>query len=447
MATRGEHADSDELDSQESASLKTSTTEPVTMKKTTREPNNLPLDTPEVIQGAPSAAIGDAATPAAVFQMKDHSARSFDVQPFQAPNNAIAVGEKNALSRTPSRGLTAKISTTQLKHRIWLRALLTANRLRVIRTLDIAVCCFFERATYKASLTAAQRAMRGMVKADVLRRYRSDRFQTFYGISQKGVDWLEEAGHEATSSVRRASDMTNPEHRLWAQFWVLCCEARGLKALTEQELLQKLNKNVLLGQAVIQGLLTVTTTRGKRASTIQLRPDAVAIEQDGTTWLEVDRSKRGSDREASLAALMGSVGRGLKDGTTLRRVVVFCKTERILKRAIAVVHGLTLANNSEVLIAGRRHFREVEPGTYAVWAALEQKLNDGRTRLIDTLVGHVIIQLLPIWLPKVRIDASNTHILAGWFGENYLPYRRPETLGPWKAPVSPLAALQEKAVH
>ena len=175
-----------------------------------------------------------------------------------------------------------------------------------------------------------------------------------------------------------------------------------MRAQTEQELLQSLNKSVKSGEALVQGLLTVTTMRGKRASTIQLRPDAVAYEKDGMTWLEVDRSKRGSDREASLAALMSSVGRVLKDGSTLRRVVVFCKTERIRKRAVAVVNGLAEANNSQILIAGRRHFREVEPGTYAVWTALESKLKDGRTQLVDTLVGHAIIQLLPIWLPKVR---------------------------------------------
>ena len=277
-----------------------------------------------------------------------------------------------------------------------------------------------------------------MVKADLLKRYRTDRFQTVYGLSQKGVAWLDEAGHDASSSVRRVSDMTNPEHRLWAQFWVLACEARSMKAQTEQELLQSLNKGVKLGEALVQGLLTVTTMRGKRASTIQLRPDAVAYEKDGITWLEVDRSKRGSDREASLATLVSSVGRELKDDSILRRVVVFCKTERIRKRAVAVLNGLAQANNSAVLIAGRRHFREVEPGTYAVWTALESKLKDGRTQLVDTLVGHVIIQLLPIWLPKVRIDASNTHSLEGWFGENYLPYIRPGGLRPWTVPLSPL---------
>jgi len=412
------------------------------MKKHTREPNALQLHTPMVHQEAPDAAVGYTPANATEERIEAHSVHGHDVAVPQNTSSLGSDGEDTPAPRTPSRGLAANISTTRLKQRIWLRALLTANRFRVIRTIDVAVCCFPER-PYKAALTAAQRAMRGMVKAELLRRYRTDRFQTVYGLTQRGVDWLDEVGHDASSSVRRVSDMTNPEHRLWAQFWVLACEARELKSMTEQELLQELNKNVKPDQPVIQGLLAVTTTHGKRASAIQLRPDAVALEQDGTTWLEVDRSKRGSDREASLAALVSSMGRVLRDGSTLRRVVVFCKTERIQKRAIAVLRDLAEANNAEMLISGRRHFREIEPGTYEVWNALESKLQDGRTRLVDTLVGHVIIQLLPIWLPKVRIDASNTHSLAGWFGENYLPYRRPKSLGPWRVPVSPLAAPQE----
>ena len=68
---------------------------------------------------------------------------------------------------------------------------------------------------------------------------------------------------------------------------------------------------------------------------------------------------------------------------------------------------------------------------FEVWAAPEKKLKDGRTQLVDTLAGWIHVQLLPIWLPKVRIDASNTHSLAGWFGENYLPYKRPPGGTPW----------------
>lgn len=389
---------------------------------------------------ADDAALSDAPANATVGAKKVNSVKPTAAHDHEKTSSLAPVVEQTACPRKVARGLAATVSTTKLKNTIWLRALVMANRFRVFRTIDISVNCFAER-PYKAALTAGQRAVRGMVKAELLKRYRTDRFMTVYGLTQRGVDWLEDAGHEASSSVRRVSDMTNPEHRLWAQFWTLACEARGLSAMTEQELLQHLNKGNKPDQPLIQGLLTVTTTQGNKTRTIQLRPDAIATEMDesgGTIWLEVDRSKRGSDREASLSALASSVGRILKDGSRLRRVVIFCKTERIRKRALAVLNSLAKANNAEVLIAGRRHFRELEPGTYAIWTALESKLEDGRTELVDTLLGHVIIQLLPIWLPKVRIDVTNTHSLAGWFGENYLPYRRPEGCGDWGAVGSPL---------
>ena len=91
-----------------------------------------------------------------------------------------------------------------------------------------------------------------------------------------------------------------------------------------------------------------------------------------------------------------------------------------------------------MLTLGRRHFRELEAGTYAVWTAIDEPVGDGRTQIVDKLVGYVIVQLLPIWLPKVRIDASNTHSMAGWFDENYLPYRRPPGEPRWMQRESPL---------
>jgi hypothetical protein len=415
------------------------------MRKSTSEPNALTqgANSPHtetsstVPSGAPSHATVNARAVNSVTPPVDN-------RPVSASSLAVAAVE-TAQPRRMDRGLTASVATKILKQGIWLRALLMANRFRVIRTLDIAVCCFPER-NFKAALTAAQRAVRGMVKAELLKRYRSDRFQTIYGIGQAGVDWLEEAGHEASSSVRRVSDMTNPEHRLWAQFWTLACEARGLVAMTEQEVLQHLSKGNKPEQAPIQGLLNVSTRQGNKTRTVQLRPDAVATERSsrggnvGTIWLEVDRSKRGSNREASLSALVSSVGRTLKDGSRLCRVVILCKTERIQKRALSIVKTLAAANNGEVLIPGRRQFLEVEPGLYAVWTAVESKLPDGRSELVDSMVGHINVQMLPIWLPKVRIDSTNTHSLAGWFDENYLPYRKAPGEGTWPNLTSPLMA-------
>ena len=358
-------------------------------------------------------------------------------------------GDRPALA--PSRGLTAQASSLQLRDAIYERSLLLANRFRVIRTIDVAALCFPER-PFKAALTAAQRAVRGMVKRGLLRRYRTDRFQTVYGLTQPGVDWLSEHGHDAASSVRRVSDMTNPEHRLWAQFLVVCSWARGLRAVTEAELLHDLNANAKAGtrngsRKTVQGYLTVSVHRRGASVRKHLRPDAVAYEAEGkgVVWFEVDRSKRGSDRQADLAALVGAIGGKLADSNVLRRVVVMCKTQRIERDAVRVVEQLAAASNEQVLIEGRRHIKRYDDGGYGVWAAVPFKCKDGRTALVDECIGHVIVQMLPTWLPKVRIDASNKWSTNGWFGDNYLPYRRPASTGRWDVPESPLVLEDEGA--
>lgn len=333
--------------------------------------------------------------------------------------------------RVVTRGLTAAIHPNALQQIVWLRALENLNRFRVVRAIDIAVACFPER-PFKAALTAAQRAMRGLAKANLVRRYRTDRFQHVYGLTVAGARWLNDRGVPAVASVRRVVDMSNPEHALWMNFIVLGAEARELRAMTESEGLQDLNLQRDEGAPAIQGFLNVDVPGGVRT----LRPDAIAFEDDGMTWFEIDRSKRGSDREAALSALVGRVGVPLPNQSVLRRVVVLARTERIWQRARAVLRAkAALADDVPLVRGSSRHFREAGDGVFEVWAAVTQS-PDGYA--IDMCVGHVIIQLLPTWLPKVRLDRSNRQPLAGWFNENYLPYRRPATLPLWPTPKSPL---------
>ncbi|QUN27728.1 hypothetical protein KB879_27335 [Cupriavidus sp. KK10] len=331
------------------------------------------------------------------------------------------------------RGLAATIPTNYLRQAIHLRALSIANRFRIIRTIDVALHCFPER-PFKAALTAAQNAMRKLKKEKLLLHYRTDRFQHVYGLTVAGARWLDDHGVDAAASVRRCADMTNPEHALWMHFITIACEVRGLAAHTESEALQNLNKGRKDGEPVKQGFLDVS---GKKRSLL-LRPDVLAYEPDGVTWFEIDRSKRGDDREASLVALVQRIGGKIATGHVLRRVVVHAKTERILKRALALVRAQVVASNSQPLTTGSRAFHEIDGGIFEVRALLERRHPDGRTSLVEQCVGHVIIQLLPTWLPKVRLDAKNKHPLTGWLGENYLPYRRPSAFGPWQPVTSPL---------
>ncbi|MGF6303113.1 MULTISPECIES: DNA-binding protein [Paraburkholderia] len=275
--------------------------------------------------------------------------------------------------------------------------------------------------------------MRAMTKAKLLLRYRTDRFQHVYGLTVAGAQWLDDHGVDAASSVRRVADMTNPEHSLWMHFITLACEVRGLAALTESEALRHLNRDRAQGASVRQGFVTVDVRNTKRI----LRPDVLCYEPDGATWYEIDRSKRGADREASLAALTQRIGSKIATGEVLRRVVVHARNERILKRALAILRTQEKASERPHALTDRT-FLEIDEGIFEVWTEIEQRRPDGRIGIENRCVGHVVTQLLPSWLPKVRLDAKNKHPLSGWPGENYLPYRRPDSQGPWPRPASPL---------
>lgn len=362
------------------------------------------------------------------------------VDPVTRGSSSSAEGGNRAVPR----GLSSRVSTSRLRERSWLVALMVCNRFRVIRTLDIAAACYPER-PFKAALTAAQRVVRGLVKQALLQRYKTARFQTVYGLTQRGVDWLAEAGIDAHASVRRVSDMTNPEHRLWAQFLVLCCERRGLQAMSETELLTRLNRDVPPGSAMKASLLTTSAIDRGRRRTISWRPDAVAVDADGIglTAIEVDCSARGSLRAASLGAQVMCIGRTAATGHVLRRVVVWCRTDRIRHRVLATLNALVRETSEHSLTTGRRQLKpSTVEGEYELWTSMEVPAGDQRFILRDVLAGHVIVQHLPTWLPKVRIDARNLHSTAGWFDENFLPWRRPVSDGAWLSPTSPLDGLR-----
>lgn len=344
-------------------------------------------------------------------------------------------------ARSVNRGLSGAVPPDQLRQAIRLRTLALADRLRVIRTVDVAIACFPER-PFKAALTAAQRAMRSLTKDKLLTRYRTDRFQHVYGLTVAGAHWLHDQNIEASPSVRRVSDMTNPEHTLWMNFITLACQTRGLTAFTEAEALKQLNQNRPSDTPVRQGFVTVEARSVRRI----LRPDVLAKEDDGVTWFEIDRSKRGADREASLVALVQRIGATIANGSILRRVVVYAKTERILKRALALVRALEKTSKENILTVGAREFCEIDDGVFEVRSLIKQRHDDGRTSLHEQCIGHVIIQLLPTWLPKVRVGTGNKYSLAGWFDENFLPYRRPNSLESWRPAESPLLADTAKAI-
>ncbi|WP_157697464.1 hypothetical protein [Caballeronia calidae] len=334
-------------------------------------------------------------------------------------------------SRRVSRGLTAEISPKELRGIEWERALIALNRFRVIRALDIAAICYPER-PFKTALSAAQRTMRSLRKAGFINTKKTDRHQTINGLTVRGARWLDEQGvNNVSASGRRVASMSNPEHRLWMNFIVACCEVRGLQASTESELLEQLSQENLISGNAPQGLLTVHAGDEQR----RLRPDAIAIERDGLTWFEIDNTKRGSDRRVSLRLLAGRVGAPLENRAYLRRVVVLARGEQRLRDALTVLRNRVRdTTQASLTTESARRFVEVEEGMFEVWA---MRYSEAKAQYFDICVGHVIVQQLPVWLPSYRSGTQSDNIFLGWFDENYLPYRRPRGSSWGKRPNSP----------
>ncbi|EEF24517.1 conserved hypothetical protein [Ricinus communis] len=68
---------------------------------------------------------------------------------------------------------------------------------------------------------------------------------------------------------------------------------------------------------------------------------------------------------------------------------------------------------------------------FEIWRA-----RDCATGLEDVCVGHVILQLLPTWLPNYKGSDAEKSNPTGWFEQNYLPYHRPASMETWRTPVS-----------
>lgn len=301
-----------------------------------------------------------------------------------------------------------------------LAVLALANRFRQVRVLDVAAGVFAERG-FKAALSAAQRAVGRLVRDRMLTRYRSLSGQTYYGLAKRGADLLRETlAPDAEPSASRACEKTNPEHALWAAFAVLCCEARGLLALTEHELTRQLKAE--------QGRRHPLTYPSGDSVAKGLIPDAIAFQNGGVVWFEIDRSARGSARADDLIALVARMGHRVNTGREqppLRRIVVWCKTPGILRRNRTHLRGPVNVNGEQVprLRAGlpaQPALRPVGDDVYEVLRDVEVRLSDGRVAVQTVVAGQLHLQLLPSHLLSYSYRDGPP---AGWFDDGSLPFR------------------------
>jgi DNA-binding MarR family transcriptional regulator len=315
-----------------------------------------------------------------------------------------------------------------------LNTLKVIARFRQARALDIAAALFPDRG-FKAALSATQRTLQRLRADGHVTRYSSDSRRIYYALTAKGARVLRDAASEgsgdgsAQATAHRACEKTNPEHALWSAFATIACEARGLRAWTETELIPRYLKKCDGSSTRTFPCVYVSGKANKG-----LMPDALAISDNdtafGAVWFEIDRSARGSVRLEDLRQLVMGLGNAISIGggeaRTLRKVVILCKTRSILRRNRTHLTGrpssgklrLRLARDSEqpALVE-----REGEPDIFDFYR------DDS---LQPQVVGQLHLQLLPTHLPSYSYTDGPPQ---GWFDDGSLPYREPDAA--WPEPV------------
>lgn len=363
--------------------------------------------------------------------------------PANAPEQAPSTG------RAPVR--TAAHLPPRTAHKLLKVGILRlTGRLMQLRAIDVAVAFYADR-PLKNALSGAQRTVGVLVREGLMQRYMSDSGQTYYGMTAQGARWLQRNGdpelgdHELVATTSRVGAKKNPEHDLWANFFVLACEARGITALNEAGVRRRLG-----------WVMTDTADRTYPLAYIRdgkkkgLLPDAMAFDHmERATWIEIDRSERGGERLSDLAELVRGIGmslggNGYVGGKPLYRVVVMCKHHTTLNRNINYLTGqIELKNGHKIprlnTEGGHRDQRmpmlhQVAPGLFQVWAYV--LVDSERKDYAYEQVGELCIQMLPTWLPKLTynketrttkhrgkvVESEKTLQDDGWFHQDYLPW-------------------------
>jgi len=328
-----------------------------------------------------------------------------------APNLRRVHGNPGALAKAVFRSR----DTRAVGLHAGLEALALIDRIRFIRTLDLAFHLYPDR-TLTAALAAASNLVKRMVRTHLVTAHTTRvGGMRIYGIAQRGVNLLRDYTNHEAKAHRSLKEVKHPEHRLWANLIVIAAQARGLAAMTEREVLQyerrlgEVVRNESGVECIIpKKLLTIVNHRGP-GERKGLTPDALLQHGNERIWIEIDTSKRSSERVADLLELVGSIGIKMSDGTRLSRVVIFTKERRFWTHICGV-----LQRNVEKKIVGARSWLKATflEGNFDVWMFQAAWQNEAYQRVRDRCVGEVQVLMLPDVRGKFE----------GWYDEDWLPF-------------------------
>ena len=344
-------------------------------------------------------AIADAAADAA-------SAPTVAKKPRRVCGNPAAL-EKAVFTSRETRAIGLQAS---------LAALLLMDRLRFIRTLDLAFHLYANR-TLSAALAAANNLIKRLTRNGFVNAHATRvGGMRIYGIAQRGVHFLRvHTGHEGKAH-RSLRHVRNPEHRLWANLIVVAAEARGLSGMTESEVLRfEHNAGEVVsdgrdGEHVIPRKFLTVINRSKPGERKGLTPDALlTYGTDQLVWVEIDASKRSSARTGELKSLVKSISTTLGGGSKLSRIVFFAKERRSYTHIIGVLmkQSQERIERASTYLSPTKH-----EGTFDAWHHPSISEDRPGQPAQDRLCGRVQV----LMLPDIRGKGE------GWYDQDWLPF-------------------------
>lgn len=297
-----------------------------------------------------------------------------------------------------------------------LAALLLMDRLRFIRTIDLAFHLYANR-TFTAALAAANNLIKRLTRNGFVSAHTTRvGGMRIYGIAQRGVNFLRDnTGHEAKAH-RSLRDVKNPEHRLLANLIVISAEVRGITAMTESEVLRfEHNSGEIVTdkrgeEHVIPRKLLTVINRKKPGERKGLTPDALVTHgSEQRVWIEIDASKRSSARTGELKSLVRSITTTLSDGSKLSRIVFFAKERRSYTHIIGV---LKKQSEERIERASTYLMPAGVDGVFDAW--YRPSIADDRPGkpAQDFRCGQVQV----LMLPDIRGKGE------GWYDQDWLPF-------------------------
>jgi hypothetical protein len=334
------------------------------------------------------------------------------VEPLAATPTRRVCGNPAALAKS----VFASRDTREVGLQASLKALMLMDRLRFIRTLDIAFHLYANR-TFTAALAAANNLLKRLTRNGFVNAHTARvGGLRIYGISQRGVNLLRDhTGYEAKAH-RSLRDVKNPEHRLWSNLIVVAAEARGLSGMTESEVLRfERNAGEVVsdgggGERVIPRKLLTVANQKKPGERKGLTPDALlTYGTDRRVWLEIDTSKRSSARTGELKSLVRSISTILGGGSVLSRIVFFAKE----RRSYTHIFGVLRKQSEESIERASTYLSPTKhEGTFDAWYRPSISEDRPGQTAQDRRCG--VVQVL--MLPDIRGKGE------GWYDQDWLPF-------------------------